>query len=166
MNWDAIGAIGEVIGGVGVIATLLYLSIQIRQNTKATEKQSVRDAMEFIYSSSSPLIQDQALAEIYLRGMTRFEDLDEPEKIRFHYLCTTRLQAAQTSSALLEDDGELVGIRAWVTRMLRNAGFRTWWLERGQYVVNEEFRVFGEELRMVIEAENKDLSHSDTYYKD
>ncbi len=30
------GAIGELIGGVAVIATLVYLSMQIRQNTKST----------------------------------------------------------------------------------------------------------------------------------
>ena len=35
MNWNAIGAIGEVVGATGVIATLIYLSVQIRQNTKA-----------------------------------------------------------------------------------------------------------------------------------
>ena len=35
MNWDAVGAIGEVAGAIGVIATLIYLSVQIRQNTRA-----------------------------------------------------------------------------------------------------------------------------------
>jgi len=35
VDWNAIGAIGEVVGATGVIATLIYLSVQIRQNTKA-----------------------------------------------------------------------------------------------------------------------------------
>ena len=35
MNWEAIGATGEVLGAVGVIVTLGYLAIQIRQNTRA-----------------------------------------------------------------------------------------------------------------------------------
>lgn len=34
MNWQAIGAIGELIGGIAVIGTLIYLASQIRQNTK------------------------------------------------------------------------------------------------------------------------------------
>ncbi len=34
MNWTAIGAIGELVGGVAVIGTLVYLAMQIRQNTK------------------------------------------------------------------------------------------------------------------------------------
>lgn len=33
MNWEAIGAIGELVSGIAVIATLIYLSVQIRQNT-------------------------------------------------------------------------------------------------------------------------------------
>ena len=34
MNWEAIGAIGEVLGAIGVIVTLAYLAVQIRQNTR------------------------------------------------------------------------------------------------------------------------------------
>ncbi len=36
MNWDAIGAIAELLGAVGVIASLVYLATQLRQNTRAT----------------------------------------------------------------------------------------------------------------------------------
>ena len=33
MNWEAIGAIGEVLGAAAVVVTLGYLAVQIRQNT-------------------------------------------------------------------------------------------------------------------------------------
>ena len=32
MNWDAIGAIAELLGAIGVIASLIYLATQVRQN--------------------------------------------------------------------------------------------------------------------------------------
>jgi len=35
MNWEAIGAIGEIVGALAVVASLAYLVIQIRQNTAA-----------------------------------------------------------------------------------------------------------------------------------
>jgi len=38
MNWEALGAIGDLIGGVAVIATLIYLAVQIRQNTKSLDE--------------------------------------------------------------------------------------------------------------------------------
>ena len=40
MNWDAIGATGEVLGAVGVIVTLLYLSLQVKASTQASRVES------------------------------------------------------------------------------------------------------------------------------
>ncbi|MGR8949141.1 MAG: hypothetical protein ACU84Q_13920 [Gammaproteobacteria bacterium] len=39
MNWDAVGAIAEAVGAIAVVATLVYLSIQIRQNAKSLDRQ-------------------------------------------------------------------------------------------------------------------------------
>ena len=36
MNWDAIGALYEAIGALAVVITLLYLAIQIKEQTKET----------------------------------------------------------------------------------------------------------------------------------
>ena len=44
MNWEAIGAVGEVVGAVGVIATLIYLAAQIRQNS-AVVRSATRQAI-------------------------------------------------------------------------------------------------------------------------
>jgi hypothetical protein len=41
MNWEAIGAVGEVLGAIGVIATLAYLAIQIRQNTSQQKREEL-----------------------------------------------------------------------------------------------------------------------------
>ena len=34
MNWEAIGAIGEVLGALAVIGSLVYLALQIRANSR------------------------------------------------------------------------------------------------------------------------------------
>ena len=34
MNWEAIGAVAEAAGSLAVVVTLIYLSLQIRQNSK------------------------------------------------------------------------------------------------------------------------------------
>ena len=33
VNWDAIGAVGEILGAVAVFMSLVYLGVQIRANT-------------------------------------------------------------------------------------------------------------------------------------
>ena len=37
MSWDAVGAIGEVVGAAAVVVTLLFLITQLRQNTKSLD---------------------------------------------------------------------------------------------------------------------------------
>jgi hypothetical protein len=34
MNWDAIGAIGEILGALVVLLTLIYLATQVRQSNR------------------------------------------------------------------------------------------------------------------------------------
>ena len=42
MNWEAIGAIGEVVGAVAVVVTLVYLAIQVREGSRATRANSAQ----------------------------------------------------------------------------------------------------------------------------
>ena len=41
MNWEAVGAISDAIGVVGVIASLAYLGVQVRQSNHATQAATV-----------------------------------------------------------------------------------------------------------------------------
>jgi hypothetical protein len=43
MTWDAIGAIGDFVSGVGVIVTLGYLAVQIRSNTRELRGEAQRE---------------------------------------------------------------------------------------------------------------------------
>ena len=43
MNWDAIGAVGEIIGAVGVIASVMYLALQIKKQTRESQMAAMRD---------------------------------------------------------------------------------------------------------------------------
>ena len=47
MEWSIqdFGALGEIVGGIGVIASLIYLGAQIRFSAKATNAESVRELM-------------------------------------------------------------------------------------------------------------------------
>lgn len=56
MNWDAIGAVAEVLGGVATVATLAYLALQIRQSSAATRaqiRQSIADSQIHYLNSRS-----------------------------------------------------------------------------------------------------------------
>jgi len=45
MNWDAIAAVGELLGASAVLVTLIYLAVQIRQNTSAVATATYESTM-------------------------------------------------------------------------------------------------------------------------
>jgi len=72
MDWDAIGAIGEVLGAAAVIATLLYLGTQISQ-TNRIAKSSVARELQQKYSDIYTLIATDS----EIRGLvTRLRNTD------------------------------------------------------------------------------------------
>ncbi len=58
MNWEAIGAIGEIVGAFAVVLTLAYLAIQIRQNSnlaKATIREHRTDSSQKVIFAVSDI---------------------------------------------------------------------------------------------------------------
>ena len=52
MNWDVLGAVAEFLGALAVLATLIYLAIQIRQSGKVARTQSYHLAIEQLVSGA------------------------------------------------------------------------------------------------------------------
>ena len=66
MNWDAISAIGEMIGAAAVFVSIIYLSIQIRANTRATQGSASYDAAHSWAQTNEQMYQlpDETLADL------------------------------------------------------------------------------------------------------
>lgn len=82
MNWEAIGAIGEIIGATAVIVSLAYLGIQIRNQNVESRIASVHDVLEGFRTEISAF-RTAELAELLGNGSEDFEALSDIEKIQF-----------------------------------------------------------------------------------
>ena len=85
MNWDAIGAIAETLGAVGVIASLVYLATQIRQNHQATRASTVHGINSSISDGFSQLSEPEN-ASVYIAGIRGISALSPEERVRFFAL--------------------------------------------------------------------------------
>jgi hypothetical protein len=65
---ETLANLGEFIGAVGVIVSIGYLAIQIRQNTKAVRSSSYHQAAEQTWSSCLAVAQNAELAGILVRA--------------------------------------------------------------------------------------------------
>lgn len=84
MNWDAIGAVGEIIGAVAVIATLIYLAKQIKDSARAARSAAVTDATTAMQAFYLELGRDPQVSEGFLQGLRSYESL--PASSQFQWL--------------------------------------------------------------------------------
>ena len=89
MNWDALGAMGEIIGAIAVFVTLYYLATQIRIQSREIEKSNehVRaqlsiDINNMVINNFDGLMRDKEFVKIYQKGISN-QPLDEIETVQF-----------------------------------------------------------------------------------
>ena len=83
MNWEMLAAIGQLAAVCVGIPSLLYLAIQIREQTKE-RRQSAVNALTVQWGDLTRALHENAeFAAIYLRGVQSFHDLDAVSKLRF-----------------------------------------------------------------------------------
>ena len=86
MNWDAIGAIGEIIGALAVLATLIYLSIQLKQNTKSINSNNHNFVTQGFNQFNLALFSDPELARLSREGIFEIDKLNDIDKIRSQHM--------------------------------------------------------------------------------
>ena len=86
MTIQDLGSLGELIAAIATVATLIYLALQIRQNTSALRHAEERAIREDANSWRANLIQHPEVAELYRKGLLDPSALDSTERLRFRML--------------------------------------------------------------------------------
>jgi hypothetical protein len=150
MTWDAVGAIGEIVGAVAVVASLVYLAAQIRQNSRQVEEQ-VRALRLQSYDSAGAdfsalrlhISSSPQLSSVWRRAKESYGSLEPDEQTQANELLHELLWAYQNILSRMEhgaDDDVLerlvaVNISYW----MGNPGFREWWRTENTTPYTEAF---------------------------
>ena len=134
------GAIGEIVGALAVIASLIYLAVQIRQNTRqiSLSIESARLAafertVESSIHAREVLITNPEVADLFLKGLSDYRSLPASDKFRCNMLFRNLLSGIQGGyirELTMENDKEqFEGTRKTVKLLLKNPGVRQWLAE-------------------------------------
>ena len=100
MNWDALGAIAELLVALAVFVTVIYLTIQVRQSAKAQQQQNeltsaiiMQSRTDTVMIFMNVMLMNETNLEVAAKYMERPEELDSPsmpqsERLRVRYLAT------------------------------------------------------------------------------
>jgi hypothetical protein len=131
MNWEAIGALGEVAGALGVIFTLGYLALQIRYSNRLATWETHRASVASNADALIGVLNDPDIAKIYRTGLMNPDELDEIEKMRFSQLLSQLvLNFKDTLDAYDKGLYDFPTYQAWqgsVCTHLKMPGGQLWW---------------------------------------
>ena len=109
MNIEIIANYAEIVGGVAVLISLVYVGLEIRRNTKSSLSQTNMTTHESMANISLEVGKDAQLSSLLRKGLLSFNKLDDDEEFQFFLLLTSLYRRFenvfyQNEKGLLDDE--------------------------------------------------------------
>jgi hypothetical protein len=132
---EILGNLGDFVGGIAVVATLVYLSVQVRQNTVAIEASS-RQQIVSGYRDANRLWLHPGAARAYSEGLRRFPDMEFEQINLFNTLFSDQALFFQGAFALHEtgqlEEETYRAYLDWFASNVATPGGSAWWEQIGR----------------------------------
>jgi hypothetical protein len=134
MNWEMIGALGELLGAAAVVGTVFYLAHEVREASQEAQRARWSDLQNEISRVVQSWSDNSDLSNIVFRGFTDRDSLRPEEAFRFYSNLYPWFRAWETLFEYSEE-GRLEEWRAQGTSMtmrdvLGFPGMRKYWADR------------------------------------
>jgi hypothetical protein len=83
MNWEMISAVGQMLGALGVIISIVYLAAQIRNQNNESRRAAMNVLTTHWSDLNRSLVENPDLAALWIRALQSFDQLDGTSKLRF-----------------------------------------------------------------------------------
>ena len=140
MTLQDLGSIGELLGGIAVVLSFLYLALQVRHNTQGLDQNTETMRLSFENEIRRELIEfrqsiatDERLSAVWTRGLAG-EELNPSESGRFELLMMN-FTAMLTARFFAHRRGIYELDRApFFYVIAQTPGFKRWWKARAKVV--------------------------------
>ncbi len=137
MNWEMIGAVGEILGAAGVIATLAYLARQIRSSTQATRRAAMQEVLDQTGYFLDALGSTPEAAAAWAKGLTGDDSLSLEQKVQFRlyaYRWTIIMERFYHMAEAGELDPWIIENNRRIRRdMVAFPGYQAWYEHQGHW---------------------------------
>ena len=143
MDWNAIGAVGEVAGAFAVVGTLFYLASQIRQNTRAMKASALTAITNNVQAELRSTFMNPAIASAIQKSLSVPSELTDTEIVHLQGYYVSSLMARQLE--YFQHKEQLINDEVWdslnfATRaILGNEWARHWWKAFGRHTFASSF---------------------------
>ena len=149
MNWDAIGAMGELIGAAAVVVSLVYLAVQIRSQIAESRIAGMHAVSEGFRDAIGSLAENTSVARIWMKSHKDFKSLTHEELVQMFGVAQRNFRVWEEAFGLYQtgrlDIDIFEGITKQYAAFLGHKGFRHVWEHRRDFY-NQAFREFVDSL--------------------
>lgn len=124
------GAIGEAVGGVAVLFTLVYLALQLRKTTSVAHRQTYSAGAEAISRFSFDLARNPELHSVYRRALQQPDALESDELLQAHAILDSYFSLMEGYYLHNVEYGEKLAQERWsriLRRLLSMQGGGAYW---------------------------------------
>jgi hypothetical protein len=130
---EQLGSLGELVAGIATIATLFYLALQIRENTKVQKRSANREVVHNLGLQLASITENEQLAKLLLKGWDDLDSLDAVERLQFDMHMARFINQFDVASLDYEagvyDEEPYQALRKSVCTYLSMPGGEKWWQE-------------------------------------
>jgi hypothetical protein len=138
VNWEAISAIGQIVGALAVVISLIYVAREIRRNARAERLAGMNSLIRWL----GELVAHPHVRELYYRGIHDFESLKGADIVGFSTLMAQLFRMyEEVYYQHLEghlDQRVRRGAEAPMRELIGYPGIQAWWRLRSHWF-GEEF---------------------------
>lgn len=151
MNWNAISAVGDIVGAIGVVISLIYLAKQIKDQNSQSKLSSLFEMSRELRVAQENFATKE-FADIFIRANQDFNSITESESLRL-FLLVTNLFRIWENTFLEHKDGNLSD-KVWVTlskdysQAMGIPSFKYIWAMRKQNY-DEDFQHYVDSLKPI-----------------
>jgi hypothetical protein len=87
----------QILGGVGVIASMIYIGIQIRNNARAMRAATYQQLSALAIQGWHSMAHNGETMDVMLRGMDDFSSLSRVEKARFRMVVMAQARSFENA---------------------------------------------------------------------
>jgi hypothetical protein len=161
MTWEALAAIAQLAAVVGLIPSLIYLAVQVREQNKERRRGAVSVLTGQWAAMVKTLAESSELADIYLRGIQQFADLSPAERVRFGAFLATFFKNSEGLYYYYKD-GTLdaqhwAQVKRTMTDVVSYPGTQAWWSVRRHWHTEEFAALVDQIISETPEANAYDL---------
>ncbi len=168
-NWELAVALSEIVGGVAVVVSLLFLGRDLRQNTKAMQAANYIKVNDTMIENTCVMMGSEAGGPIFLKAMKGLSCLDFQDYYHFHLVALGLLRRYETlfvqESMGLMKGWSTDGFRTSLTQLLTHKGIMEWW-PGSACLFSEDFANYVSSLIAAPDAENSKQGHGHVEWKE